>query len=118
MVENGEGSILAWLSGLLAPLFRPFGLDDWRVVTTLVSGFLAKESVVSSMEVLGVTAMLTTQTAVAMLLFCLLYTPCVAAIAAIRRELGRRWAFAVVVATCLIAWVVAWAGFLIAGLFI
>lgn len=118
MVENGEGSILAWLSGLLAPLFRPFGLDDWRVVTTLVSGFLAKESVVSSMEVLGVTAMLTTQTAVAMLLFCLLYTPCVAAIAAIRRELGRRWAFAVVVATCLIAWVVAWAGFLITGLFI
>jgi len=114
MVEGGEGSMLAWLAGIIAPLFRPLGLDDWRVVTSLISGFLAKESVVATMEVLDVTATLTTLTAIPMLLFSLLYTPCVAAIASVRRELGPRWALFVVVFQCLIAWLVALLGYLIA----
>lgn len=116
MVENGEGSMLAWLAGAMAPLFRPFGLDDWRVVTALITGFLAKESVVATMEVLDVTTLLTVHTAIPMLLFCLLYTPCVAAIASIRRELGRHWALFVVVFQCLVAWLVAWIGNLVAGM--
>lgn len=115
MVENGEGSMLAWLAGLLTPLFHPMGLDDWRVVTALITGFLAKESVVATMQVLDVTSLLTLRTAIAMLLFCLLYTPCVAAISSIRRELGHRWALFVVAFQCLVAWVVAWIGYLIAG---
>ena len=115
IVEGGEDSMLAWLAGIVAPLFRPLGLDDWRVVTSLISGFLAKESVVATMEVLGVTATLTTLTAIPMLLFSLLYTPCVAAIASIRRELGPRWALFVVVFQCAIAWLVAFLGYLIAG---
>ena len=115
LVENGEGSMLAWIAGLLAPLFRPLGLGDWRVVTSLISGFLAKESVVSTMEVLGVVSALTLVTAVPMLLFCLLYTPCVAAIASVRRELGPRWALFVVVFQCAVAWLIAWLGYLLAG---
>ena len=115
MVEGGEGSMLAWLAGIIAPLFRPLGLGDWRVVTSLISGFLAKESVVATMEVLGVATTLTTLTAIPMLLFSLLYTPCVAAIASVRRELGPRWALFVVVFQCAIAWLVAFIGYLIAG---
>ena len=115
LVENGEGSMLAWVAGLLAPLFRPLGLGDWRVVTSLISGFLAKESVVSTMEVLGVASALTLVTTVPMLLFCLLYTPCVAAIASVRRELGPRWALFVVVFQCAVAWMIAWLGYLLAG---
>lgn len=118
LVENGEGSMLAWLAGTMAPLFRPLGLDDWRVVTSLITGFIAKESVVATMEVLHVTALLTVHTAIPMLLFCLLYTPCVAAIAIIRRELGRHWALFVVVFQCVVAWIVAWLGYVVAGLFL
>ena len=114
MVENGEGSMMAWVAGVLEPLFRPLGLGDWRIVTSFVSGFLAKESVVATMEVLGVTGTLTVVTAVPMLLFSLLYTPCVAAISSVRRELGDKWAIYVVVFQCVIAWVVAWFGYLIA----
>ena len=114
MVENGEGSMMAWVAGLLEPLFRPLGLGDWRIVTSFVSGFLAKESVVATMEVLGVTETLTVITAIPMLLFSLLYTPCVAAISSIRRELGDRWAIYVILFQCAVAWVVAWLGFLIA----
>ena len=116
MVENGEGSMLAWVAGLLAPLFRPLGLGDWRVVTAFISGFLAKESVVSTMEVLNLTGTLTALTAVPMLLFSLLYTPCVAAIASVRRELGGKWAVFVVVFQCVVAWLVAWAGYGLASL--
>ena len=112
-VEDSSQSILAWLAGLLAPVFAPIGLGDWRIVTALISGFLAKESVVSTMEVLGVTSVLTAATAVPLLVFCLLYTPCVAAIASIRRELGGKWAFGVVVFQCVIAWVCALAAYLI-----
>lgn len=113
MVENGEGSILALVAGYVAPLFTPLGLGDWRIVTALISGFLAKESVVSTMEVLGVAAMITPLTAVPMLIFCLLYTPCVATIAVIRRELGAQWSLYVVVFQCIIAWLCAWAGYLL-----
>ena len=103
-----EDSMLAAVAGLIAPLFRPLGLGDWRIVTALVTGFLAKESVVATLEVLDVTATMTALTAIPMLAFCLLYTPCVAAIAAVRRELGGKWAVGVVVFPCLVAWLVAW----------
>ncbi len=112
-----ENSMLASVAGVIAPLFRPLGLGDWRIVTSLVTGFLAKESVVATLEVLDVTASLTALTAVPMLAFCLLYTPCVAAIAAVKRELGGKWACGVVVFQCLVAWVVAWLAYLVAGLF-
>ena len=114
MVENGEGSMMAWVAGVFAPLFRPLGLGNWRIVTSFISGFLAKESVVATMELLGVTESLTKVTAVPMLLFSLLYTPCVAAIGSIRRELGGRWAVYVVIFQCVVAWVVSWIGYLIA----
>ena len=102
MVEDSHTSILAVIAGVIAPLFRPLGLGDWRIVTSLISGFMAKESVVSVMEVLygangGVTALMTPLAAGTMLVFSLLYTPCVAAIASIRQELGSRWAVYVVV---------------------
>ena len=119
MVEDSHTSILAVIAGVIAPLFRPLGLGDWRIVTSLISGFMAKESVVSVMEVLygangGVTALMTPLAAGTMLVFSLLYTPCVAAIASIRQELGSRWAVYVVVWQCAIAWVCA-LGFRIIG---
>ncbi len=116
LVEPGD-SMLAAVAGLLAPLFQPLGLGDWRVVTALVTGFLAKESVVATLEVLNVTASLTALTAIPMLAFCLLYTPCVAAIAAVKRELSGKWAIWVVLFQCAVAWVVAWLAYLVAGLF-
>ena len=109
-VENSADSIMAMLAGLLVPLFKPLGLGDWRIVTSLISGFMAKESVVSVLEVLfggSVAAALTTGAAATILVFSLLYTPCVAAIASIRRELGGRWAAGVVLWQCAIAWVFA-----------
>ncbi len=109
MTVNGEGSMLAVLSGWIAPLFNPIGLGDWRIVTALISGFLAKESVVSTMEVLGATQLLTTVSSLSMLVFCLLYTPCIAAIAAVRRELGWKWAAIMVVFQCAVAWIAAFA---------
>ena len=113
LVEDSHDSILAWLAALIAPVFKPLGLGDWRIVTALISGFLAKESVVATMEVLGVGAALTAVTAVPMLIFCLLYTPCVAAVAAVRRELGGRWACFVVLFQCAVAWLCAWIGYLL-----
>ena len=118
MVENGDGSMLAQIAGLVAPLFAPLGLGDWRIVTALITGFLAKEAVVSTMEVLDVTAFLTPVTAIAMLAFCLLYTPCVAAIAAVKRELGGKLALWMVIFQCLVAWIAAFLAFQLAGLFI
>ena len=117
MVEDSADSMLAVISGGIAFLFEPLGLGDWRIITSLISGFLAKESVVSTMEVLNMTESLTTLTAIPLLIFSLLYTPCVAAIASIRRELGGKWALFVVLFQCAIAWVFAWIGYLIAGLF-
>lgn len=110
MVDE-EFSMLAWVANLLTPLFRPIGLGHWQLVIALVSGFLAKESVVATMNVLGSAALLTPASAMAMLVFCLLYTPCVAAIAAIRRELGSKWAVFVVLFQCLLAWLMAGAAF-------
>ena len=111
LVEDAHQSILATVSGVFTPVFTPLGLGDWRIVTSLVTGFAAKESVVSSMNVLfgdgGVTSVLSNLTAASMLAFSLLYTPCVAAIASIRRELGHRWALFVVLWQCVLAWVVA-----------
>ena len=112
-----EQSMLAAVAGVIAPVFAPLGLDDWRIVTALVTGFLAKESVVATLGVLDVTATMTALTAIPMLAFCLLYTPCVAAIAAVRRELGGKWAAFVVVFQCVVAWLVAWLAYLVAGMF-
>ena len=111
LVENSQDSILARISSFLVPLMRPIGLGDWRIVTSLISGFMAKESVVSVMNLLfgneaGITATLSTLTVLSILVFSLLYTPCVAAISTIRRELGRRGAITVVILQCGIAWVV------------
>lgn len=106
MTENGEGSMLAVIAGRLAPLFRPVGLDDWRMVTALISGFLAKESIVSTMEILGALDVLTAAKAVSMLVFCLLYTPCIAAVTAVRRELGTKWSLLMVLFQCALAWLV------------
>ena len=108
--EESARSILAAVSGVLVPILRPIGLGDWRVATALISGFMAKESVVSVLEVLfadGVAASMTALTASSLLAFSLLYTPCVAAVAAIRRELGRKWALGVALWQCAVAWLVA-----------
>ena len=107
LVENSHNSILAAIAGVLVPVFKPIGLGDWRIVTSLISGFMAKESVVSVMETLfaGQVASLGVLTAVSMLIFSLLYTPCVAAVASIKRELGSKWAVGVVLWQCIIAWV-------------
>ena len=112
LVEDSSQSIMAAVAGVLVPLFRPIGLGDWRIVTSLISGFIAKESVVSVLEVLfgtqgGVAAVMTPGTAGSLLIFSLLYTPCVAAIASIRREMGRSWAAGVAVWQCVIAWIAA-----------
>ena len=115
MVENGKGSMLAVIAGWLAPLFRPIGLGEWQIVTALVSGFMAKESVVATLEVLGAMDLFTTLTAISMLVFCLLYTPCVAAMAAIRRELGTKWMILVILFQCSVAWLCAFFVYLIAG---
>lgn len=115
-VTDGKDSILAWLAGLIAPVFSPLGLGDWRLVTSLISGFISKENVVSTMGVLGAVNLLTPLTAVPMLVFCLLYTPCVAAIAAVRNELGRKWAAGMIVIQCIVAWLCALAAYLVAGL--
>jgi len=110
MVADAQDSMLAAIAGVLAPVFKPVGLGDWRIVTALISGFMAKESVVATMNVLfagGVAAALTSLEAASMLVFSLLYTPCVAAVAAVKRELGGGWALYVVLCQCCIAWIAA-----------
>ena len=109
LVQDSSDSILAAISGLITPIFKPIGLGDWRICTALISGFMAKESVVSTMQVLfgSITSVLTPLAAASMLVFSLLYTPCVAAIASVKRELGVKWAFGVVVWQCLVAWAAA-----------
>ena len=116
LTEDPENSILAGLAGAIAPALAPVGLGDWRIVVSLLSGFMAKESVVSAMEILfpaGVQTLLTPLSAACLLVFSLLYTPCVAAIASVKRELGRLWAAGVVLWQCAIAWVAALAVHLI-----
>ena len=118
MVSDSRDSILAMVAGVIAPLFAPMGLADWRISTALITGFLAKESVVSTLSILfGSTATLTSGitplSAASLLVFCLLYTPCVAAIASIKRELGGKWAVGVVIIQCIIAWITAFLVYLI-----
>lgn len=110
MVSDSADSILARISGILVPLFAPLGLGDWRICTALISGFMAKESVVSTLEVLfggTIGSILSPLSAGSLLVFSLLYTPCVAAVASVRRELGGKWAAGLALWQCLIAWVVA-----------
>lgn len=110
MTEDSSQSILAAVSGLIAPIFKPLGIGDWRICTALICGFMAKESVVSTLEVLfggSIAAVLTPLAAFSLLVFSLLYTPCVAAVASVKRELGAKWAAAVVAWQCLVAWVAA-----------
>ena len=110
LVGDSKNSMLAALSGVLVPLFKPLGLGDWRICTALISGFMAKESVVSSLQILfgtSVSTAISSLSAASLLVFSLLYTPCVAAIASIKRELGVKWAAGVVVWQCVIAWVAA-----------
>ena len=114
IVSNSQDSILASLAGLIAPIFAPLGFGDWRISTALITGFMAKESVVSTLTVLfgtteALTQVLSAATVIPLLVFCLLYTPCVAAIASVRRELGVKWAAGVVVGQCVIAWICAFA---------
>ena len=112
LVVDSKDSILAVVAGVLAPMFKPLGFGDWRVSTALIAGFMAKESVVSTLTVLvgseaAFAGILTPLSALALLVFCLLYTPCVAAVASIKREMGGKWAFGVVVFQCAVAWLCA-----------
>lgn len=109
LVENSKDSMLAAVAGFLAPIMSPIGLGDWRICVSLISGFMAKESVVSTLEILfagNVTAAMTDLVAASLLIFSLLYTPCVAAIASVKRTLGRKYAIAMVVWQCMVAWFV------------
>lgn len=114
VVENSQDSILAAMAGVIAPVFKPLGFGDWRISTALISGFMAKESVVATLSILfGTTenllSAITPLSAGALLVFCLLYTPCVAAVAAVKKELGGKWAAAVAFGQCLVAWIAAFA---------
>ncbi|MBQ1658338.1 MAG: ferrous iron transport protein B [Clostridia bacterium] len=110
LTSDPQKSILSVIAGFVAPVFAPAGLGDWRLVTALFTGFMAKESVVSTLDLLfaeGIAAAISPVTALCMLVFCLLYTPCVAAVAAVKRELGGKWALGVVVFQCVTAWAAA-----------
>lgn len=122
MVTDSKDSILAEIAGIIAPIFSPMGYGDWRVCTALVTGFIAKESVVSTLFVLygtkeAVLGAMSMASAFSLLVFCLLYTPCVATIAVVKRELGAKWASVVVLGQCIIAWIVAYVAYLIMQLF-
>ena len=122
VVENSQDSILASAAGIIAPIFKPLGFGDWRISTALISGFMAKESVVATLSVLfGTTknllTVLTPLSAVSLLVFCLLYTPCVAAVAAVKKELGGKWAVIVAFGQCAIAWIAAY-GVKLIGMFL
>ena len=119
IVNDSKDSILAALAGVIAPAFTPLGFGDWRISTALITGFMAKESVVSTLTILfggsqTLLTILSPASAAALLIFCLLYTPCVASIAAIKRELGAKWALGIVIGQCVIAWICAFLVHLIA----
>ena len=119
LVEDSKDSILALISSVLVPIFKPIGLGDWRICTSLITGFIAKESVVSTMEILfvgQVSQLLTKVAAASLLVFSLLYTPCVAAVTSIKRELGGKWAVGLVLWQCAIAWVASFLVYWIGGL--
>lgn len=122
LVSDSSNSMLAAIAGAIAPVFKPLGFGNWQVTTSLISGFMAKESVVSTLQVLftseALHSVLSPVSAASLLVFCLLYTPCVAAISSIRRELGGRWASAVVIGQCAIAWIAAFIVNIIGSFFI
>ena len=112
LTADSQNSILAVVAGLIAPVFAPLGFGDWRISTALISGFMAKESVVSTLSLLTgsmdvIHKILTPASALSLLIFCLLYTPCVAAVSSVKRELGSKWALVVVVGQCVVAWIMA-----------
>jgi len=111
VVTDSQSSLLASLAGLIAPIFEPLGFGNWQISTALITGFMAKESVVSTLTVLlggmAVTRFMTPLAAVSLLVFTLLYTPCVAAVSAVKRELGGGWAVCVVIGQCVVAWIAA-----------
>lgn len=112
LTADPQESILAWIASGIAPLFAPLGFGDWRVSTALITGFMAKESVVSTLTILygssaALGAALSPAAAAPLLVFCLLYTPCIAAVASVKREMGGRWATVMVVNQCVVAWLAA-----------
>ena len=119
MVSDSSDSMLAMIAQIFVPILTPLGLGDWRIATALISGVMAKESVVSTLEVLfsgSISTVLSPLTAGSLLVFSLLYTPCIAAIASVKRELGSKWAVSMVIWQCIVAWVAAFAVYLIGGL--
>lgn len=123
VVTDSQDSILAVVAGAIAPIFKPLGFGDWRFSTALISGIMAKESVVATLNVLfgsveNLLAAITPLTALSLLVFSLLYTPCVAAIASVKRELGWKWAAFVAVGQCVIAWIAAFLVRIVFGLFL
>ncbi len=119
MVSDSSDSMLAMIAQIFVPILTPLGLGDWRIATALISGVMAKESVVSTLEVLfsgSISTVLLPLTAGSLLVFSLLYTPCIAAIASVKRELGSKWAVSMVIWQCIVAWVAAFAVYLIGGL--
>jgi ferrous iron transport protein B len=123
VASDSKNSMLSVIAGFIAPVFSPVGFGDWRIATSLITGFMAKESVVSTLSVLfgsteAIQAALTVRSAASLLVFCLLYTPCVATIASVRRELGRKWAAGMVLLQCSVAWLGALAVYLIGSLFV
>lgn len=112
LVSDSADSMLASAAGVIAPIFAPLGFGDWKISTALITGFMAKESVVSTLSVLfgstdALLAVLAPVGAAALLVFCLLYTPCVAAVASVKRELGSKWAILIVIGQCAVAWIAA-----------
>ena len=111
VVEDSQNSILSVLAGWIAPIFKPLGFGDWRIASALLTGFMAKESVVATIGMLidtpTLTALLSIGSVVALLVFSLLYTPCVATVTAVKRELGTKWMFFVIFFQCVVAWIVA-----------
>ena len=119
MVSDSSDSMLAMIAQIFVPILTPLGLGDWRIATALISGVMAKESVVSTLEVLfsgSISTVLSPLTAGSLLVFSLLYTPCIAAIASVKRELGSKWAVSMVIWQCIVAWAAAFAVYLIGGL--
>ena len=121
LAADAGDSILAKLAGIIAPIFKPMGFGDWRIATALITGFIAKESVVSTLSILfgstdALVTAISTAAAGALLIFCLLYTPCVAAIASVKRELGRLWAIRIVLLQCIVAWIVSLVAYMVLGM--
>ena len=119
LIQDSKDSILAMIAGVFVPLFKPLGLGDWRICVALISGFMAKESVVSTLEILfsgSIQQLMTPLAAMCLLVFSLLYTPCIAAITSIRRELGHKWAWGVVIWQCVIAWIAAFIVHMVGGI--